>query len=68
VGIQRLTADIGGFKIIALGVNGFTVDDFTFGGAPSTTVPETNTLTLLVCGMLACGLLAAPKILRSDRC
>ena len=67
VGIERPTADIGGFKIIALGANGFTVDDFTFGGAPSTTVPETNTLTLLVCGMLACGLLAAPKVLRAQQ-
>ena len=66
VGIQRPTADIGGFKIIALGANGFTVDDFTFGGAPSATVPETNTLTLLVCGMLACGLLAAPRMLRAQ--
>ena len=65
VGIERPTADIGGFKIIALGANGFTIDDFTFGGAPSTTVPETNTLALLVCGMLACGLFAAPKILRA---
>ena len=66
VGIERPTADIGGFKIIALGANGFTIDDLTFGGAPSATVPETNTLTLLVCGMLACGLLAAPKILRAQ--
>ena len=65
VGIERPTADIGGFKIIALGANGFTIDDFTFGGASSTTVPETNTLSLLVCGMLACGLFAAPKILRA---
>ena len=47
VGIERAAADIGGFKIIALGANGFTVDDFTFGGSSSTTVPEPGTLGLL---------------------
>jgi len=52
VGIERPTADIGGFKIIALGANGFTVDDFTFGGASTTTpVPEPGTLALLGTGL-----------------
>jgi hypothetical protein len=48
VGIERPTADIGGFKIEALGDSGFTIDDFTFGGSTtSTTVPEPGTLGLL---------------------
>jgi hypothetical protein len=47
VGIERPTADIGGFKILGLGQNGFTIDDFTFGGSSSTTVPEPGTLALL---------------------
>jgi PEP-CTERM motif len=52
VGIERPTADIGGFKIIGLGANGFTVDDFTFGGASTTTpVPEPGTLALLGTGL-----------------
>src|SRR5262245_33063064 len=46
VGIQRPTADIGGFKIIALGGTGFTIDDFTFDGG-TTQVPEPSTVTLL---------------------
>lgn len=52
VGIERPTADIGGFKIIALGATGFTIDDFTFGGTPTTSVPEPGTLALLGCGLL----------------
>jgi len=52
VGIQRPTADIGGFKIIALGATGFTVDDFTFGGGTTSTVPEPGTLALFGCGLL----------------
>jgi hypothetical protein len=48
VGISRSTADIGGFKIIGLGTTGFTIDDFTSGGAStSTTVPEPGTIGLL---------------------
>jgi PEP-CTERM motif-containing protein len=53
VGIQRPTADIGGFKIIGLGTNGFTVDDFTFGGGTVTSsVPEPGALGLLACGLI----------------
>jgi hypothetical protein len=52
VGIERPTADIGGFKIeAAAGTNGFTIDDFTFGGASTSTVPEPGVLGLLVCGL-----------------
>jgi hypothetical protein len=56
VGIQRATADIGGFKIEALGgatSKGFTIDDFTFGAGTTSTVPEPGTLALLACGLLA---------------
>jgi hypothetical protein len=56
VGIQRATADIGGFKIIALGQTGFTIDDFTVGGASPTapgTVPEPATAALLAGGLAA---------------
>jgi hypothetical protein len=53
VGIERPTADIGGFKIIALGATGFTIDDFTFGGSTATTVPEPGTIVLLGGGLLA---------------
>jgi hypothetical protein len=53
VAIERPTADIGGFKIIALGATGFTIDDFTFGGSDATTVPEPGTIVLLGGGLLA---------------
>jgi hypothetical protein len=56
VGIERATADIGGFKIEALGTNGLTIDDFTFGGASTSTVPEPSTL-LFVGGGLLLGLM-----------
>lgn len=56
VGIQRASADIGGFKIIGLGQTGFTIDDFTVGGSsttpPPTTVPEPAALALLGCGFV----------------
>lgn len=51
VGIERPTADIGGFKILALGTNGFTIDDFTFGGG-TTAVPEPTTFALFGAGLL----------------
>jgi PEP-CTERM motif len=54
VGIQRDSADIGGFKIIALGTTGFTIDDFSFGGG-TTTVPEPSTWALLSIGLAALG-------------
>jgi hypothetical protein len=62
VGIERATADIGGFKILGLGQTGFTIDDFTFGGATTPpTVPESSSLVLLFCGLIVAGLLAASK-------
>ena len=65
VGIERATSDIGGFKIIALGATGFTIDDFTFGGTGTGGddggggVPEPATLVLLSLGAV---LLAAHRI------
>ncbi|MBI2680443.1 MAG: PEP-CTERM sorting domain-containing protein [Candidatus Solibacter usitatus] len=58
VGISRPTADIGGFKIIALaGTAGFTIDDFTFGGSSTTTtVPEPGTVVLLGTALVTLGL------------
>jgi hypothetical protein len=54
VGIQRPTADIGGFKIMAKGTTGFTIDDFTFGGSSTTSsTPEPGTLCLLGLGFAA---------------
>ena len=52
VGISRPTADIGGFKIIALAATGFTIDDFTVGGGGTTTIPEPTTLVLFGTGLL----------------
>ena len=61
VGIERPTADIGGFKILALGQTGFTIDDFTFGGGATPTVPESSSLLLLICGLVVGGLIAISK-------
>ncbi|MCL4852198.1 MAG: PEP-CTERM sorting domain-containing protein, partial [Bryobacteraceae bacterium] len=52
VGIVRPTADIGGFKIIGLGATGFTIDDFTYGGASVSPVPEPASLMLAGAGLL----------------
>jgi len=63
VGISRPTADIGGFKVIALGTTGFTIDDFTFdgGGTTTPTVPESSSLVLLISGLIVCGVLVATR-------
>ena len=63
VGIERATADIGGFKIIALGQTGFTIDDFTVGGGGTAppSVPESSSLSLLMYGLILGGLVAAVK-------
>jgi len=62
VGISRPTADIGGFKVIALGTTGFTLDDFTFdGGGTTPTVPESSSLVLLISGLVVCGVLVATR-------
>jgi hypothetical protein len=53
VGIQRLTADIGGFKIIGLGNAGFTIDDFTIGTGAAAAAPEPGSAILLLCGLFA---------------
>ncbi|HEY7305877.1 MAG TPA: PEP-CTERM sorting domain-containing protein [Bryobacteraceae bacterium] len=57
VGIERPTADIGGFKILGLTDKGFTIDDFTVGGASSSSVPEPTALALFGCGLAALMLL-----------
>lgn len=54
VGIERPTADIGGFKILLTqGSTGFTVDDFSYGVAAA--VPEPSTWATLVAGLGALG-------------
>jgi hypothetical protein len=50
VGIERPTADIGGFKILGTGATGFTIDDFTVGGA-SSPVPEPTDFFLVGLGL-----------------
>ena len=54
VGIERPTADIGGFKIQAMGSTGFTIDDFSYGGAA--VVPEPTTWAFLLVALLALGI------------
>jgi len=51
VGIERPTADIGGFKIEAAGSTGFTIDDFSYGGAA--VVPEPTMWAFLLVALLA---------------
>jgi hypothetical protein len=50
VGIERSSADIGGFKIEGLGSKAFTIDDFSFGAAA---VPEPSTWGLVLFGLVA---------------
>lgn len=51
VGITRDVADIGGFKILGRGSEGFTIDDLSFGGGtPGAAVSEPTTLALLLAG------------------
>ena len=59
VGIERPTADIGGFKIIGLDATGFTIDDFTVGGASAPAVPEPAVAALIAIGLI--GLLLLRK-------
>ncbi len=68
VGIERPTADIGGFKIIGLGATGFTIDDFTFGGASaSTAVPEPAVLGLFAFGLVILAALVRRLVPSTDR-
>lgn len=56
VGIERASADIGGFKIIG-GASAFTVDDFSFGATTGTPpIPEPGTWALLLTGLAALGM------------
>jgi PEP-CTERM motif len=50
VGIERAGPDIGGFKILGRGAEGFTIDDFSYGGAAVAPIPEPGTLALLLAG------------------
>lgn len=61
VGIERASADIGGFKIIG-GAAAFTVDDFSFGAAAP--IPEPATWGLLLAGLAALGLRRAAGLKR----
>ena len=68
VGIQRPTADIGGFKILGLGgaaSEGFTIDDFTYNAGTATTVPETPSLLFTGVGLVALGLVVRRKLRNS---
>ncbi|HEV8721648.1 MAG TPA: hypothetical protein VGW77_13545 [Candidatus Binatia bacterium] len=55
LGIERLANDIKFISIIGLSASGFTIDDLTYGQVTSTTppgtVPEANSLWLLVFGL-----------------
>jgi hypothetical protein len=53
VGLERTSADIGGFKILGRGAEGFTIDDFSYGGAAGAPIPEPSTLALLLAGAIA---------------
>jgi len=53
VGISRPTADIGGFKIQALSTAGFTIDDFSYGGAA--VIPEPTAWAFILVALLAVG-------------
>jgi hypothetical protein len=64
VGIERPTADIGGFKIEALGASGFTIDDFTFGGGSPSSVPEPATFLCVGGGLLLAVIRPASRHLR----
>jgi hypothetical protein len=59
VGIERPTAEIGGFKILAVGppgeIKGFTIDDFSFGPVSAIPEPSTWALTMIGLAALACG-------------
>lgn len=55
VSIQRATADIGGVKILSVGTDNFTIDDFSFGGSRETSVPEPAAWALLPIGLAALG-------------
>lgn len=55
VGVERASADIGGFKILTKGTKGFTIDDFSFGGAPTTNVPEPASGVLVLAALALVG-------------
>jgi hypothetical protein len=56
VGIERPTADIGGFKIIGLGTSSFTIDDLT-----TRPIPEPGAVAFLLAGLLATGAAVAGR-------
>jgi len=55
VGIERATADIGGFKIIGLGSAAFSVDDFSYG--PPAPIPVPASVLLFGSALTGLGLL-----------